>query len=640
MPSPDEILKDPSYQSANPETKQAIFEKHVASSEAFKTANPETQSAIKQRFGLGDGGNKLPEEPGLVGVQEAIGLPADSPAPPEGAIAKAKTMVKDWFTGKEAKPFNMDEAVGKLTGETAGGAALGVVAPKLLEKGGKALQKVPVGPVRAVGRGMEAAGDTLSLLPAGERALRGAGGGAAQAVAEVGSDAAGIPAVVGVPLSMAAGGIGEAGTSFIAKEGGSLLKAATKAASGDANAAVGALKGIVNPYKEMNAASAAKLQSRLFGDKIPGYINKLIGSENRMAVQEALRKADPTLVTGFARKAEPAVAEPIPGTRFELSPNRDLATLNGKLDKIGQPKLEAPGPRPKDMASVMTKRQQESQAAAEKAAKEALRPASEIYRERMFAGVTQAINSGKTFSSSDAGQTFAKKIDTLIKSRELSPAQGQKLLAQLRTDRNPEAVVRGRYAENVDNLIRTYGKPAEKGGQEGAAAIPAKLASEIRGDLRKALNSYAEEVGLGKIEAQYRGAYSQEMLAEAKDKLPHFLYGFGDKAEFDKFARNLAQEPEGKDFLQKSVMQHLANVDVAKLPKEFTRLQKTMVNAELLTPADMEGIRKSAESIARVADKGVQLRAAQRLRTMIMTTAARHVFGTAGEAAQRQQGQE
>lgn len=52
MASPSEILNDPNYINANAETKQAIFDKHVASSSDYTSANEETKSAIKQRFGL------------------------------------------------------------------------------------------------------------------------------------------------------------------------------------------------------------------------------------------------------------------------------------------------------------------------------------------------------------------------------------------------------------------------------------------------------------------------------------------------------------------------------------------------------------------------------------------------------------
>lgn len=52
MPTAQEILASPDYQNANLATKQAIFDKHIASSKDFTGANAATQAAIKQRFGL------------------------------------------------------------------------------------------------------------------------------------------------------------------------------------------------------------------------------------------------------------------------------------------------------------------------------------------------------------------------------------------------------------------------------------------------------------------------------------------------------------------------------------------------------------------------------------------------------------
>ena len=46
------ILTDPNYVSANPATKQAIFDKYAAQDANFTKANPETQAAIRQRFGV------------------------------------------------------------------------------------------------------------------------------------------------------------------------------------------------------------------------------------------------------------------------------------------------------------------------------------------------------------------------------------------------------------------------------------------------------------------------------------------------------------------------------------------------------------------------------------------------------------
>jgi hypothetical protein len=52
MATAQQILKDPAYINANPATKQAIFDKHIAPDPAFANANEATKGAILGRFGL------------------------------------------------------------------------------------------------------------------------------------------------------------------------------------------------------------------------------------------------------------------------------------------------------------------------------------------------------------------------------------------------------------------------------------------------------------------------------------------------------------------------------------------------------------------------------------------------------------
>jgi len=52
MKNPTDLLKDPKYMKANTATKQAIFDRYVASTPAFAKANEETQNDIRARFGV------------------------------------------------------------------------------------------------------------------------------------------------------------------------------------------------------------------------------------------------------------------------------------------------------------------------------------------------------------------------------------------------------------------------------------------------------------------------------------------------------------------------------------------------------------------------------------------------------------
>ena len=77
MASATEILDSSDYKNANPATKQAIFDKHIASDPSYANANVATQSAIRQRFGLTE-----PASRGVVGASE--------PAPMDPQLTQAQ----------------------------------------------------------------------------------------------------------------------------------------------------------------------------------------------------------------------------------------------------------------------------------------------------------------------------------------------------------------------------------------------------------------------------------------------------------------------------------------------------------------------------------------------------------------------
>lgn len=70
-----QILESPDYINANPATKRAIFDKHIAASPDYAKANEATQSAIRQRFGLAE--EKRSIELAAVPVQALVNAPAD-----------------------------------------------------------------------------------------------------------------------------------------------------------------------------------------------------------------------------------------------------------------------------------------------------------------------------------------------------------------------------------------------------------------------------------------------------------------------------------------------------------------------------------------------------------------------------------
>ena len=82
MATASEILNDPAYTNANEATKQAIFDRHIASDASFVDANPATQAAIRQRFGIGAPITSQPAIPKMPTQQEpAVGENPVAPFP-------------------------------------------------------------------------------------------------------------------------------------------------------------------------------------------------------------------------------------------------------------------------------------------------------------------------------------------------------------------------------------------------------------------------------------------------------------------------------------------------------------------------------------------------------------------------------
>lgn len=580
------------------------------------------------------------QEPGLAGVQQAGAAAAKGML----GLPERGEDVRGWLTPGEAKPTGAGEFLGATAGGAATGYAAGRYFPELAKVGGK----IP-GPA---GRTIAALGAAAELLPAKERALRGAFGGGTQELISKTGEAFGAPKALSYGAAVVGGSGAEAAGSFLAKETGQLLQAAGNMARGNVSGMMYALKGVLQPTKELNAESAKALQRQLFGDKIPGYIDNLIGSENRAATQAALRAADPSLkVRTMAEAAPEGVATPVPGSGFGMSTSRDVTaprSVMGEDHMLGGPRaLPAPGDmlRTKEgMTAEQIKAALKAKAAGKEAAATAQRdwdvkPASEIYRERMFSGVTQAVNRGEAFSASPAFEQFKRDLGVQIELGNVSAKEAQKLLGDLMADRSKNPAVRDAYAKNVDDRIRQWGKPLEAGGATGAAVIDQEVAAGVRGNLQKAYNSYLEGLGMGKLESQYRNAYRQEMVAEAKDKLPSFLYGFEKPAEFQRFVRTMKGEPGGTEFIQKSLRQHLAQAELAALPKEFDRLQKILVQSDLITPAQLSKLRESVAGVEVMRERGAHLQGLKRFQQLLLMATAQAGGGAAGarvgEAATR-----
>lgn len=576
-----------------------------------------------------------------------------------GAVSgEAREPSGNWFSVNTPKPTSLGEAAGETVGGAVGGALAGAALPGLLKAAGKVIPGT-------LGKGSEALGEVLSRVPLKERVVKGAGGGAAAGLTGAAGDAFGLPKAVTAGAELATGGLGESAASFLSKESGQLLRFIGNASYANVAGASRALQGMLSPNKALNEATARKLQARLFGEKTEGYLDSLVGSENRIAVQEALRKADPSLVPQAQAQAgaagtrapwETSTGEM--GAMGPLSGSREVAAATGQDDVRGAVRAALGGPKAlpgpggaaeagaagragfeagKAAVTGNVRRAAEAEAKRQEAiAAEALKPASQIYRERMFNGVAEAIKEGKTFSSTPEFAAFEKTVQDKIQQGYIGPKEGQELLRTLRLDRaKGNATLQQEYAKRVDDHIRQWGKPQETGGQTGAAAIDATTAREVRGKLQEAFNQYTQRIGLGKVEQQYRSAYSQEMTAEAKDKMQHFLAGFGTAKEFEQMARSVNKDPQALDAVRSGVARHLANTEPQKVVSEFSRLQKVLVNAKMVEPKDLAVLREGAEAVKRTADKGLQARTADLLKQQLMLAMARKAGATAGGAAAR-----
>ena len=173
MPSALDILKDPNYINANLATKQAIFDRRVATLPEYRNANPATQADIRRRFNietpkerfarqqakqradeksaLRDTGSKIASavsgaERGLKSVADTMSYlnPLEYIPNPfsskKGEAAKEKRLATYSAERQQANPKSF--AGGKIGGEIVGTLPLTMGSGKAVELGGRALTKV------------------------------------------------------------------------------------------------------------------------------------------------------------------------------------------------------------------------------------------------------------------------------------------------------------------------------------------------------------------------------------------------------------------------------------------------------------------------------------------------------------------
>lgn len=304
MADPAKILADPNYVNANIATKQAIFDKHVATSDAFKKANPATQAAIKVKYGVqpaapsssgipGPRGPSLADfgqsmlspvtgvlrgvanytDPAAIAVTEAMGISGFRDAAAQNRAAYERTAGR-FFGGK----------LGEFAGETAvlapiGGAlalpvkALAKVAPAIARYAAPIAAGLETGGFRTGMRPTSAGGKVVNAL------VRGGTGATTGAVtaAAAGQDpntGAGVGAVlplVGVPFGKAFVGAAD----FLKRSGSDIAATVVQKALGPNATNVIALlnsapKGMT--AKQFLAQDAVQAQLQTMGVKNPQVI--------------------------------------------------------------------------------------------------------------------------------------------------------------------------------------------------------------------------------------------------------------------------------------------------------------------------------------------------------------------------------
>ena len=244
MPSALDILKDPNYINANLATKQAIFDRRVATLPEYRSANPATQADIRRRFNvetskeryarqqakqradeksaLRDTGSKIASavsgaERGLKSVADKLSYlnPLEYIPDPKGLgiysnpfsgggeAAKQKRLATYSAERQQANPKSF--AGGKIGGEIVGTLPLTMGGGKAVELGGRALTKVlpRAGAVvekfgravtsggtgvRAPTKAAETTGKIISETRRARNAYRAAGGAGASTIAAGATD--------------------------------------------------------------------------------------------------------------------------------------------------------------------------------------------------------------------------------------------------------------------------------------------------------------------------------------------------------------------------------------------------------------------------------------------------------------------
>ena len=250
-----------------------------------KIYSPTTQEQPKQV--------QVQKEPGV----ESVKLPTDIVS--MGAmVAEPLKEGYDYLKEKGASLFQSGETrdvdFQKLKQEVKGGAAVGgftgFAGPKVLEKAGQIVGKLPGGPItKGLGGTIEAAGKAWGYTPPTARAIMGGVGGATFGGVDEYLDASGYsPAAKFALTSLISGGT-ESLVNFTGKQ---LITGAKLIGSGLLHSPGGFLNNMAKlseKDKAMFIKEAETEQEKSFGKRIKGYTEGVIGNEKQASTTALLR---------------------------------------------------------------------------------------------------------------------------------------------------------------------------------------------------------------------------------------------------------------------------------------------------------------------------------------------------------------
>ena len=105
------------------------------------------------------------------------------------------------------EPERQEFSIPEVGGAAAVGAGAGFAAPKVLEKGGRLVSKLPLPYAKTIGNAAEALGTAMGRIPVMQRTWKGGLGGAAGSAAEQTAELAGAPKAVSIPVGFGVGGV-------------------------------------------------------------------------------------------------------------------------------------------------------------------------------------------------------------------------------------------------------------------------------------------------------------------------------------------------------------------------------------------------------------------------------------------------